>query len=323
MALDQVASEHRYNPVAEYLRSLSWDGTERISAVAEDILGIGPDELTQAMLRKWFISAVARPLNPGCKVDTVLILQGPQGVLKSTFFSTLAGAWFSDSPVDIQNKDALMLLRRVWILEWAELDAMQRARDAAAVKAFVSSRVDSFRLPFGRRIVDAPRHCVIVGSTNDEDILGDSTGNRRYWIVQVHDRLDIPKLAAWRDQLWAEAVSLYRAGEAWWLAPEQERALARAQERFEKRDPWEEAIADWLARRATLAPLTTTEILDKALHKPEGSWTSGDARRAAALLRRLGWEARNTRHDGDRFRTWERMERTGTGAGDGIRSANS
>jgi hypothetical protein len=305
MAIDQIAAEHRYHPVREYLTNLSWDHVPRLSLLAERILGLPPDELTQAMLRKWFVSAVARALSPGCKVDTVLVLHGPQGIGKSTFFSTLAGEeWFSDSPIDVQNKDALLLLRRVWILEWAELESMQRARDAAAVKAFVSSRIDSFRAPFARRVTDAPRHCVIVGTTNDDEILADPTGNRRYWIVSCPDEIDVSLLRVWRDHLWAEAVELYRRGEQHWLTPQQSHQLAHAQEQFQRRDPWEALLEDYLARRASLAPLTSGELLEKALHKPEGQLTTGDQRRVGAILRALGYVPRLESESGSRLRAW-------------------
>ncbi len=308
MAIDQVAQEHRYHPVAEYLRSLRWDGLERISLVAPDVLGVKDSELAQFILRRWFISAVARPLDPGCKVDTVLILKGSQGALKSTFFATLAGPdWFADTAIDIGNKDALLILRRVWILEWAELEAMSRARDAGAVKAFLSSRSDTYRPPFGRRVVDAKRHCVIVGSTNEDDILSDSTGNRRYWVLPVPGRIDTAALARWRDQLWAEAVHLYRSGERWWLTPDEEAVMEEAQAHYLRSDPWEELIGAWLSRRDHFTPLTTSEVLDKALRKPEGQWTSADQRRVASVLRALGYESRTERDaGGGRARCWIR-----------------
>ena len=319
-ALIQVATEHNYHPVAEYLESLVWDGTERICHVAEDVLGIEPTGLTQAILRRWFISAVARPLRAGCKVDTVLILQGDQGAKKSSFFEVLAGRdWFSDSAIDLAKNDAPMVMRRVWILEWAELESMQRARDANAVKQFITSRVDIYRPPYGRAVIDVPRTCVIVGTTNDKEILADPTGNRRYWILEDCDRVDLSKLAAWRDQLWAEAVVLYRTPEPWHLTEAEDRELGIAQERFEKIDAWESKVLPWLANpRGFLdgtwqaMSVTTANVLEYAVGKQPGQWSPRDASRVATLMRGFGWEQERRRGAG-RVRVWKpRPDPTGT-----------
>lgn len=302
-AVEYIASKHKYHPVREYLTGLEWDGIERLNHVCEDILGAERSELHQAMVRKWFISAVARALKPGEKVDTVLILQGTQGAGKSTFFAELAGrAWFSDSPIDISSRDAPMVLRRVWILEWSELESMQRARDSAAVKQFISTQIDTYRPPYGRRTIDAPRHCVIVGTTNEEGILTDPTGNRRYWIIPVADEIDIDALRAQREQLWAEAVAAYRAGETWWLDRTQERELAQAQKQFERRDAWEELILPWVEKQAD--PPQLSEVLEFALDKRPGQWTRQDELRVGAILRRAGYSRQRVRRAGERVYAW-------------------
>lgn len=306
-AMRQVAAERTYNPLTEYLQGLEWDGVRRIDALAEDILNIPRTALNQTLLRKWLISAVARAMRPGEKVDHVLILVGPQGPGKSTFFSTLAGdAWFSDSGVDISNKDSLMLLRRVWIWEWSELATAQRARDIETVKSFITSRIDHFRPPFGRTVIAAPRHCVIVGTSNNEQIIADPTGARRYWILRTDKDFNLSLLAEQRDQLWAEAVAAFRAGEQWLLTPEQAVELRRAQRAFEERHPWEDLIHDFLG--GTTRAVTTAEVLEAAVKKPAGQWTRGDEMTVAAILRRAGW--RRPKHDiraagdGVRRRTW-------------------
>ncbi len=213
-AIHLAAVKRSRHPVREFLQQLKWDGVERIGSVLEDILGIEPTELSQAIIRAWFISAVARPLQPGCKVDHVLILVGPQNLGKSSFFVQLVGTkWFSDSVIDIQNRDSYLLLRRVWILEWSELEAMQRARHQDSVKAFITSCVELFRAPYARAIEAVPRTCVIVGTTNAEGFLTDATGNRRYWPIRVGKLIDLEKLAEVRDQLWAEAVVAFQKGE--------------------------------------------------------------------------------------------------------------
>lgn len=301
-ALNVVAKEHPYHPVREYLNGLVWDERPRIMHVQEDVLGTKPSDLHLRIMKAWFISAVARAMKPGVKVDTVLILHGPQGAMKSTFFKTLAGPWFADSPIDIENKDALMMMSRVWILEWGELEAMQRARDAAALKAFLASPTDTYRPPYGRRVVEVPRSCVIVGSTNEEEILADATGNRRYWIIPTSDYIEIDILQAWRDQLWAEAVWWWRQGEPHYLDWRDDAALRADQVKWEKRDPWEEAIDAWTQTRVT--PFTIGELLDGALSKPAASVTRADQMRAASVLKQL--EFKRIGSDGRGGRKWSR-----------------
>lgn len=301
-AVYTLSKRSPYNPVADYLNGLAWDGTPRLADVAERVLGVAPTPLTLALLRRWFVSAVARILRPGCKVDTVLILHGPQGIRKSTFFKVLAGEWFSDDSVDLASKDALLLLQRVWIIEWAELDAMMRARDANAVKAFLSRSIDTFRPPYGRSMVDAPRHSVIVGTTNEQEILADGTGNRRYWVLRCGSRIDTELLAEWRDQIWAEAVAAFRAGEVWHLSEEESALLEASQAEYHRRDPWEGEVLEWAASRAV--PVTTEGILEFALERPRGQWTISDQRRVASILRSAGWSEARMRVAGTQRRYW-------------------
>lgn len=307
-AVKQVASEHRYNPVREYLEHLQWDGTSRIAHVAEDILGIPATELTQVLLRKWFISAAARPLTPGCQVDHVLVLQGPQGPGKSTFFRKLAGdEWFTDQHFDISSDDGSRIVRRFWVIEWAELETMHRSR-SGMVKGFISRRVDTFRPPYARRHVDAPRHCVIVGTVNPEKFLTDPTGNRRFWVIPVQEKFNLELLVEWRDQLWAEAVHLFRAGEQWHLTPREAALLAESQTEFEEAHPWEGIVAEWLI--GWKGDITTSNVLEKAIRKPAGNWTRGDEMQVAQVMQALGYAQQRSRRgdlkDGkrERVRLW-------------------
>jgi putative DNA primase/helicase len=300
-AVQQIASERSFHPVREYLSSLVWDGTPRIEFVPAAILHADDTELNRALLRRWFISAVARPMKPGCKVDTVFVLVGDQGFFKSTYFSTLGGDWFCDTAVDIHSKDSYATLQRSWIFEWSELESLRRARDAEAVKAFLSSRRDTYRPPYGRLDVTVPRTSVIVGTTNQVEFLEDETGNRRWWPIHVRAKIDREKLASWRDQLWAEAVVLFRDGEQWWLTPDEEAALASAQEPHTATDPWTEIVLAWAAAPTYSAPkfpdgnteppkypppVTTANVLRYALEKPVGQWSRFDEMRVAKILKK-------------------------------------
>lgn len=246
-AIDQVAQERSFHPVRDYLSSLIWDGVSRIEDLIGTVIPTPRTLLSRVVLRKWFVAAVARVMRPGCKADCVLIFVGPQGLGKSRFFAVLVGgSWFSDSVIDVHNKDAYMVLRHVWVLEWAELESMLRARAAPAVKAFVSSDTDIYRPPYGRGTVKVPRHSLIVGTTNDDEFLTDPTGNRRYWPIPILGEIDISALGGMRDQLWAEAAALYAAGEIHWLTNEEEAQLREVHARHEWHDPWEEPIRQYL-----------------------------------------------------------------------------
>ena len=290
-AMVQVATLNGYNPVRDYLNGLTWDGTPRLDSVAETLFGAEDTQLNRTLIRRWFISGVARPFKPGAKVDSVLIFVGKQGAGKSTAFRVLAGDdLFTDSTIVIGSKDAFMTLRRCWILEWGELDSLSRARDAEAAKAFITSAVDTYRPPYGHVDVVVPRTGIIVGSTNKDEFLTDETGNRRFWPITV-GRIDLQGLAAQRDQLWAEAVVAFRAGEHWWLDNAEEAALGLVHADHVLSDPWEQPVLAWTSSRLAEG-FSAAEVLAGALEKPAGQWTKGDEMRLAKLLRQLGFSNR-------------------------------
>lgn len=295
-----VAQEHQVHPIQEWLKGLRWDRVSRVGEIAK-ALGQSPDGLQALLLRRWLVSAVARALKPGEKVDTVLVLVGAQGVGKSTFFSALAGpGWHTDSPVAIGDKDGMMVMREAWIVEWAELDSLRRARDQEAVKAFLSSSVDTFRPPYGHGVVKQPRHCVITGSTNSAEFLYDSSGSRRFWPVTVPGRIDLDWVKANRDQVWAEAVNLYQAGERWWLDEEEAAQLVDASVDHLAQDPWIGPIEDWLEQQGQVTEVTTAQLLGGALEKRPDTWGRADETRVGAILRQLGWTDRQRVRRGEK-----------------------
>lgn len=309
-ALLSVAWERRFHPVRDYLSALAWDGVARIDDVAERILTADPTPINRTMVRAWFISAVARAMEPGCKVDTSLVLVGAQGARKSTFFSTLAGPqWFSDTAVDIESKDAMMQINGAWIYELGEIEHVTGRAHAGRIKAFISSARDTFRAPFHRTLSAFPRSNVMVGSTNQEQFLNDPTGSRRFWCVRVHGAVDIDALGAQRDQLWAEALAAYRSREAWWLTPEAEAALREASERFRVSDPWEGAVDKWLAAQAALPPseqrpITSERILAEAIGKRVEDYDQRASNRVAAIMQQRGYSNKPERLDGTTKRVW-------------------
>lgn len=305
-ALVTVSAERGYHPVAEYLRGLAWDGVPRLDTVAERILRAAPTAIVVTMVRAWFLSAVARALTPGCKVDTALVLVGGQGAGKSTFFRVLAGKWFGDTAVDLESKDAQMQLAATWVYELGELDHVTSRAHAGRIKAFLTSPVDTYRPPYGRSVEVIPRSNVIVGSTNEAQFLNDPTGDRRFWCVQV-GRVDLETLARERDQLWAEAVAAFEGGEGWWLSREAEDARSDAAEEHRIVDPWEEVVRDWLSGLTPheLRDLTSKRILSGPLRLPIDRVTAREQQRLAAIMRRLGWTNRVLRVDGGNARVWD------------------
>jgi putative DNA primase/helicase len=287
-----VAGERMYNPVKDYLDALKWDGVERLGFVADEILGVERNALHTAYLRRFFIGAVARALNPGCKLDTALVLVGSQGIGKSTFFRVCFGEWFADSPIPIGQKDAFIQISACWGYEAAELESLSKVT-AEAVKQFMSAAVDTYRGLWERYAVPRPRHSVMCGSTNTTQFLVDSTGSRRFWPVMVNGAIDLVKLRAWRDQLWAEAVAAFKAGEQWHLTAEEEQLREEQAPTHSEEDVWTAPIAEWLLKEGGQWILIP-DVLDECLKVPKAQQHDGMGRRVGRILVKLGWSRKTT-----------------------------
>lgn len=227
-AVDLAMLKTRRHPVREYLNSLQWDGAKRADTLFVDYLGAEDNQYTREVTRKALVGAVARIMRPGCKHDHILVLVGPQGCRKSTTLAKLGKHWFSDSLYTLSGKDAYEQLQGYWIIEMGEMAATRKA-ELEQIKQFVSKQSDNFRAAYARRTQEHPRQCAFFGSTNDEEFLRDPTGGRRFWPVVVTDigrtRADgfTDEIV---DQVWAEIVVRYNAGEQWYLSEEAE-GLAR------------------------------------------------------------------------------------------------
>ncbi len=285
-AVQAAARDRPFHPVKAYLQGLAWDGVERLDRWLSTYLGVAETEYSRAVGSRWLISAVARIFRPGAKADCCLILEGPQGIRKSTALRTLAGEYFTDELADLGSKDAAMQTRGVWIIELSELDSLSHS-EVARIKAFMSRTTDRFRPPYGMRLLESPRQCVFAGTVNHSTYLRDETGGRRFWPVTC-GRIDVDELASDRDQLWAEAKARFDAGAVWWLetADLVQMASDQQMERYEG-DPWEEVIGPWLEVRSSAS---ISEVLEKCLQKAQALWTQTDKNRAARCLRALGWE---------------------------------
>jgi predicted P-loop ATPase len=327
-AVETVARDQTFHPVREYLDALRWDGRPRLDTWLITYLGTASDDYVRAIGARWLISAVARVFIPGAKADCALILEGPQGIKKSTALSVMAQPWFTDRLSDLGSKDAAMETKVVWIIEIAELDTMSRA-EVSAIKAFMSRTHDRFRPPYGKRLVDLPRQCVFAGSINPEGgYLKDATGGRRFWPV-VCGQIDIDALTRDRDQLWAEARHRFRNGELWWLeTPELNARASEEQADRYQGDAWDEVVRDYLGnaiewseglyghrtchrlpRSQPLDDVTVGEILENALGIDKAKWTQLDQNRVVRCLVSMGfrqYRGRSGEREGSRQRRYRR-----------------
>lgn len=216
-------------PVREYLLSLKWDGVARADTIFIDYLGAEDTEYTRTVTRKALIGAVARIMQPGCKHDHILVLVGPQGCRKSTTLAKLGKSWFSDSFYTVQGKEAYEQIQGFWLIEMGEMAATRKA-ELESIKQFVSKQSDSYRAAYAKRTQEHPRQCAFFGTTNDDEFLRDATGGRRFWPVTVTDKgreTGDYFTAEIVDQVWAEIVMRYSAGENWYLDNAKIEAVAR------------------------------------------------------------------------------------------------
>lgn len=290
-AIIRHAESVRFHPIKNYLEALAWDGISRIDHMLIDHAGADDTTYTRAVTSRWLIQAIARIYAPGCTADATMVLEGDQGLGKSTLLRELFGdKWFTDHLPDIGSKDALVQLRGVWCVEIGELATLGRA-DAARIKAFLTSRIDRYRDPYGRMVADFPRTCIFAGTVNPgaDGYLKDPTGARRFWPITVNGAIDTLSVRINRDQIWAEALTRYRSGESWYMDTlELKVAASEAQaERFED-DPWDEAIQDYVRGKKEV---TTTEILSNAINlSAKGDWGKGEQMRVGRWLQHNGWK---------------------------------
>lgn len=280
-----------YNPLTDWFQKTAWDGQDYIGEVA-DLLRLG-GEAERVMLRKFFISAIARAMQPGCQVDTVLVLVGAQGIKKSTFFQTLCPStdYFTDALTWPFTKDELMKLQQAWIVELAEMDAIRKA-DYSSFKAAISERVDKYRKPYGRETHNAPRHSLFVATTNESNFLKDPTGNRRFWVLDLPfnrgETIDTDRLAEIRGQLWAQAFAAYQAGEEWYIKDATLlEEIAKSTESYMETDSWSPLILDWAKDKHRFK---TWHVYEFALLKDAGKMSKADDYRVGNILRLAGYQ---------------------------------
>jgi putative DNA primase/helicase len=259
------AIKNATHPVRDWLRSLEpWDGQQRITEILIEVLQAqGDGRYLDGVLRRFMISAVARVMKPGCKADHMIVLVGSQGSRKSSFALLLGQPWGVEANSSFGSKDAIAELDGAWVIEVGELAGMRRS-EVETVKNFVSKQVDRYRPAYGRAVIDQPRSCVFVGTTNEDKFLLDYTGNRRFWPVKCTGRIDLALLERSRAALWAEALAAYDAGEQWYLTADEERLATTAQEQHRVVTEIEQDVATYLDTLlvASWRPEKRTTVLD-------------------------------------------------------------
>lgn len=301
-------SMHRqYDPVADYLTSLRWDGEERLNMWIPTYFGAEPTPFVCASGAAWAISAVARTFRPGCQADYMIVLEGlKQGEKKSSGLEILAGSeFYADIVIDPSAKDTVLSLHGPWIVEWGELAGMSN-REAQTAKQFLTRKTDRIRPPYQRAMANLQRRVVIAGTTNDEVYLKDQTGNRRFWPIRIK-KCDRDALARDRDDIWAEAVARFNAGEIWYLTDTLEETARLEQERRTIIDPWEDFIIEALndGYMSNRDFISTNELLSE-MKIEKSQQHAGTSKRISAIMRRLGWYYGRKRVDRVQQRGWSR-----------------
>jgi predicted P-loop ATPase len=308
-ALINVAHEHSFHPVRDWLSKLQWDGKKRLDVWLSRYLGVEDTPYVQAVGRKTLCAAVKRVLQPGCKFDHVLVLEGPQDFGKSAVCRILGGEWAADFPVDPHQKDTIQLMQGKWIIEMAELEVFRRT-DIDALKAFLTRPVDEARLAY--QMVDRkyPRQFIFIATYNprgDGTYLLDETGNRRWWPIRCSGRqVDFKTLEKDRNQLWAETYHQTTVvGEDLYMNTEELRSAAKiiVSDR-EPEAPWAERIGIWLQglKEAGILRnfLTAREIFIDAMQGIDKQFQRKEQISIAQAMRALGWEP-YVKREGDRF----------------------
>jgi predicted P-loop ATPase len=327
----QAAREHSFNPVVEYFDHCvdMWDGKPRVATALSRYWGAADSDYLRLISTMFFIGIVVRGYRPGVKNDHAPVFEGGQGRGKSTALKVLGGQWFADTPFRMGEKDGYLSIQGVLLYEVAELEQFNRS-EVTAIKAFMSSTVDRFREPYGRRMKNVPRRCAFAATTNEDAYFKDTTGNRRFWPVET-GQLDIDALTADRDQLFGEAISMMNAGVQWWPTYEQQRLLIDpVQQSREIPDPWAGRVWEYLegvdadgkpTAAGKLTRVTARELLTRALYIELSKMgpAKAETMRVGAIMRKFGW---SKHRESSGAREWY-YERPAAEAGQGAAAVES
>jgi predicted P-loop ATPase len=314
--LKRLSLESKYHPVRQYLNKVSQKFNEKSPYLLTDEvltmgLGLRPDDfdierwnLFKKFMSRWLIGAVARVYEPGCKMDTALVLQGNQGSGKSQFFQILGGEYHVDSIGDLKNKDAYMKAATAWLVEWGELESIVGHKAASAVREFLTSREDIYRKPYSAGVTRKPRTYVVAGTTNSSNYLHDDTGtgSRRFLTIGWIKKVDREWLTENRDRIWAAATAEYKAGTRYWFEDKEIDEINERNREAEAVDPLNGLVADWL-RQNPHEYVTSTEVM-RGLKFENKDLTKALEMRIAIALKELGYEKKKRKVMGRCIVSW-------------------
>jgi putative DNA primase/helicase len=290
-----AASKARSEPL-DWLSTLKWDGTSRIENFMAECMDAEPSKYTFAVSKNFWISMVARIKRPGCKVDNMVVFEGPQGSMKSSALHAIGGKWFGELNERPDSKDFVLALSGKLLLEIAELDSFRRA-ESTTIKRIITTQVDRLRKPYGRVVVETPRSCIFAGTTNEVDYLQDQTGGRRFWPIKC-GKIDLDKIHFFREQAFAEACYLYEQGEKWYIVPD---TAKEEQELRTYDDSWMDLVAPFVYGKPEVKLI---DILTQCLDFDSSRIKKMDEMRISTLLKKLGYSKKTQRKMGIPQKLW-------------------
>ena len=309
-ALYAAGARYSYHPIREHIKGLEWDGAPRLGTWLSDYCRAKQDGYTEAVGRKLIIGMIARIFNPGVKFDYCLILEGAQGIGKSTICAILGGGWYGDIVLDPHARDTIDAIRGKWVVELSEMEVTRRA-DAQALKAFISRTTDRARLAYERATKDFPRQCVFVGTINPDEMgyLSDNTGNRRFWPVKCEGEFDIEAFKGVRDQLIAEAYHAFKKGEQLYLSGDTAKLAEIEQGKRRHVDPWQDVVEDWLeAEGKEVQELGMQQVYELILGGNIKSISRSEQCRIGRILSDMGWAKHRPNRGGSRQYVYKKPE---------------
>lgn len=284
-----IANINKVNPIKEYLNSLNWDGKDRIETFFSTYFGSKDSIYERAIAKNFWASIINRALKPGCKVDSMVILEGMQGVGKSKALSIIGGKYHTEIAESVLSKDFILGLTGKLIVEICEMDSFNRA-EVNTIKRIVTCSTDRIRVPYGKNCEDFPRSCIFVGTTNDEEYLRDQTGARRFWPIKCYE-IDLNALKNDRDQLFAQAVTLLN--HPYWIVPNEETQAEH--DLRQETDYFDRKIASYTEFKDEIDVL---EIWESCLGQGDRIATRMDKMRIGKSLRRIGFIPVTTKRNG-------------------------
>lgn len=307
------AEKNTFSPIEDYLNQCiakhpDTDYKQIFRDLNEKVLHIDSDSIEGVYLPKTLVGAVKRILEPGCQFDNVLIIKGKQGYFKTSLFRELASSDYFDSINLSYNKDDLMICHSKWILELGECEEAIKPYTMNKLKAFITKQNDTYRKPYDKSPITVHRQFILVGTTNKDEFLADTTGNRRFWCMEVTEKIDIEWVKQNRDLIWAAAVQAYQDNYATYLNETEQNLSNVINSKYQESDIWESDIENWVSKQTD--PFTLSDVLTNAIGKEARFSRKNDKDRIINILRQLGYQqpTKTTRVNSKPGKYWTKLQ---------------